>query len=109
MELKAIQHLIETDEKTCARIERHHAQRKQLKDEAEVIKQKMRDEVAQETSRIISETKAQLDSKIQEESRANEAYFASASADLGKQYRDHKDEWCNQLVKRITALSDQES
>ena len=58
MELKAIQHLIETDEKTCARIERHHAQRKQLKDEAEVIKQKMRDEVAQETSRIISETKA---------------------------------------------------
>ena len=52
MELKAIQHLIETDEKTCARIERHHAQRKQLKDEAEIIKQKMRDEVAQETSRI---------------------------------------------------------
>ena len=103
MELKAIQHLIETDEKTCARIERHHAQRKQLKDEAEIIKQKMRDEVAQETSRIISET------KVQEESRANEAYFASASADLGKQYRDHKDEWCNQLVRRITALSDQES
>ena len=38
MELKAIEHLIETDEKTCARIEKHHAQRKQLKDEAEVIR-----------------------------------------------------------------------
>ena len=52
MELKAIQHLIETDEKTCARIERHHAQRKQLKDEAEIIKQKMRDEVAQVLNKV---------------------------------------------------------
>ena len=109
MELKAIEHLIETDEKTCARIEKHHAQRKQLKDEAEVIKQQMRKEVAEETARIISETKAQLDAKIEEDRNANESYFDQASAAVGRQYRENRDAWCSLLVERITTLHNRES
>ncbi|MGM9941830.1 MAG: hypothetical protein ACI32N_07580 [Bulleidia sp.] len=102
MELKAIEHLIETDEKTCERIRKHHAERKQLKEEAEQIKQKMRKEVAEDTAAIIADTKQKLDEKIENESRANSAYYEAAAADLKQTFEAHRKEWCIKLVDRIT-------
>lgn len=104
MELKAIEHLIETDEKTCERIKAHHEERKHLKDEAEIIKQKLRDESAKETTKIIQETRAELDQKIARDSSENEAHFKAASARLEQMYQNNRDKWCDELVKRITSL-----
>lgn len=108
MELKAIEHLIETDEKTCERIRKHHAERKQLKEEAEIIKQKMRKEAAEETAAIIAETKKQLDAKIENDSLSNQAYYQKASADLRNRFENNRSQWCTQLVGRITSLDHQE-
>ena len=104
MELKAIEHLIETDEKTCERIKAHHEERRLIKDEAEVVKQKLRDETAKETAKIIADTKAELDLKIKKDSETNQEHFKSASERLEKMYQDNKDQWCSELVKRITSL-----
>lgn len=104
MELKAIEHLIETDEKTCERIRRQHAQRKQLKEDAEIIKKQMKEETEADTARIIAETKAELDEKIRKDSERNEAYFKAASAKMVEDYHSHRDEWVKELVTRITSV-----
>lgn len=104
MELKAIEHLIETDEKTCERIKAHHEERKHIKDEAEVVKQKLRDETAKETAKIIADTKAELDLKIKKDSETNLDHFKSASERLDVMYHKNKDKWSKELVQRITSL-----
>lgn len=101
MEIEAIQKLIDTDEKTRARIDAQYKKRFALKQAIEDEKKKLSDEAWAAVKKQVSDEKAKLDAKIAEEEKANEAYYAKASAQLQKMYDDNKDQWCKDLVQKV--------
>lgn len=102
MEIDAIQKLIETDEKTRSRIQTQYQKRSELKEAVETEKKKLSDEAWADAKKKVADRRQELNDRIATEEKANDAYYAKASAELKDTFEKNRERWCADLVKRIT-------
>lgn len=101
MEMDAILKLIETDEKTRARIQEQYQKRDDLKQAVEDEKKKLSDEAWADVKKKVEDTKKELDAKIESDQKENETVYQTSVKRITDMYNANKDTWCKTLVDRI--------
>lgn len=101
MEMDAILKLIETDEKTRARIQEQYQKRDDLKQAVEDEKKKLSDEAWADVKKKVEDTKKELDAKIESDQKENETVYQTSVKRITDMYNANKDTWCKTLVERI--------
>lgn len=106
MELEAIQQLIKTDEETRKRVNDVYQKRSDLKQAIADEKQKLHDAAWDEVKQKVTDTKKQLDAKIEQDEKDNATYYKTAFEKLQSMYDGNKEKWKKDLVQRIISIEE---
>ena len=100
MELKDVKELIDFDKETVKKVSDVYDKKalvlKQIAQEKETIKNKTWEEVEAK----VKERKAQLDQKIAQDVKVNDAYYTNMAQELKATYDAKKGEWEKELFDR---------